>query len=138
MRIAIIGGGLMGAGLAQLFAARNHTVVVVEPFERAREAIPAKIAAICDTVGESTGCTRRVFCHAELTAISDADFVIEAAPEKVELKQELFAKLLNVAAPHAVLGTNSSVIPVSVVTQRLSDEQAARVVGTHFWNPPYL
>jgi 3-hydroxybutyryl-CoA dehydrogenase len=138
LRVGIIGGGLMGAGLAQLFAARGHEVDVVEPSDSVRDGLPDRIMAICATMGEATECVGRVSSHAALDGISGADFIIEAAPEKVELKQALFSQLLDVAAPHAILGTNSSVIPVSVVTQRLTDEQAARVIGTHFWNPPYL
>jgi 3-hydroxybutyryl-CoA dehydrogenase len=138
LRIGIIGGGLMGAGLAQLFAARGYEVDVVEPSESVRDGLHDRITSICNSIGEATGCVHRVSAHAALESISGADFIIEAAPERVELKQALFTQLLRVAAPYAVLGTNSSVIPVSAVTERLSDEQAARVIGTHFWNPPYL
>lgn len=138
LRVAIVGGGLMGAGLAQLFAARGHPVDVVEPVDTVRRDIPARIQAICTTLGEDPGCIARVTCHDRPEGVGRANFVIEAAPERVELKQELFTQLLEAAAADAVLSTNSSVIPVAVVTQKLSDTQAARVVGTHFWNPPYL
>jgi len=136
-RIAIIGGGLMGTGLGQLFAAHGHPVAIVEPSADVRGAIGGRITATCDVLGVAD-CAGRVSCHAGLEGIADADFVIEAAPERVDLKQSLFAELLAAAGPRTVLGTNSSVIPVGVVTQKLSDEQAARVVGTHFWNPPHL
>ena len=136
--IAIIGGGLMGAGLAQLFAARGFRVTVVEPAQTVRDSLGARIEAIAATLNEPVSCLQRVSWHAGLDCIAAADFIIEAAPERIELKQSLFEQLLQVAAPHAVIGTNSSVIPVAAVTQKLTDAQAARVIGTHFWNPPYL
>jgi 3-hydroxybutyryl-CoA dehydrogenase len=75
--------------------------------------------------------------HAQLaTAVADADFVIEAAPEDLALKQELFAEIEDAAKPAAVLASNTSVIPITSIMQRLRNK--ARALGTHWWNPPYL
>jgi 3-hydroxybutyryl-CoA dehydrogenase len=68
--------------------------------------------------------------------VAGVDIVIEAAPEKPPLKQLIFLDLARMTGPETILATNSSVIPVGVVTAKLSDEDAKRAVGAHFWNPP--
>lgn len=139
LRIAVIGGGLMGAGLAQLFAVRGHPVTVVEPADEVRSALPERLRAICEAMQQDAACVARVGASAGLReGVAQADFVVEAAPERIELKQSLFVELLAAAPAHAVLATNSSVIPVGTVAARLEDAAAVRVIGTHFWNPPYL
>jgi 3-hydroxybutyryl-CoA dehydrogenase len=69
-------------------------------------------------------------------AVAGADYVTEAVPERLELKQSIFAQLVQYAAPHAILASNTSVIPIHRITAGLST--AERIVGTHWWNPPGL
>jgi 3-hydroxybutyryl-CoA dehydrogenase len=69
-------------------------------------------------------------------AVQGAQLVIEAASERREVKQAIFATLLRCAPAGIPLATNSSVIPVGAVSALLDDAEAARVVGAHFWNPP--
>lgn len=138
-RIAVLGAGMMGSGIAQLLAACGKQVKLFEPFEEAQLRALDNIRSICNTLREPDDCLDRIAVTGDLgEAVASVDFVIEAAPEKVELKQELFEKLVRFAASDTVLGTNSSVIPVSTVAKHLDDADAARVVGVHFWNPPYL
>ena len=68
--------------------------------------------------------------------MSTAGFVTEAAPEKLDLKQSLFAEMERHAPSDTILASNSSVIPISRITEGL--ETAERMIGTHWWNPPYL
>jgi 3-hydroxybutyryl-CoA dehydrogenase len=137
--VAVIGAGLMGSGIAQLLAAGGKQVQLFEPFEGSRAQAKDRIIAICKAIGDSEECIDRIVITGDLAqAVGTADLVIEAAPEKIELKQELFLKLAQLTRPDAVLGTNSSVIPVSMVARQLDDTDAERVVGVHFWNPPYL
>jgi 3-hydroxybutyryl-CoA dehydrogenase len=68
--------------------------------------------------------------------VVDADIVIEAAPEKLPLKQEIFAQLESAAKPEALLCSNTSVIPIGKIAQHVATRH--RVLGTHWWNPPYL
>lgn len=139
LRIAVVGGGLMGTGLAQLFAVRGHPVTVVEPLEEARAQLPGRLRAICESMQQDAACLERVSAAEDLRAgVEGADFVIEAAPEHIELKQALFVEMAAAAPGGAVLATNSSVIPVGTIAAQLEDADAARVIGTHFWNPPYL
>ena len=122
-RVALIGAGLMGAGLARLFAAIGWPVAVWD-----RDA-----GATARLTGPGVRAARDL-----ADAVADADLVIEAIAEVADAKQALFAKLAVITRPDAILATNSSVIPVGQVSARVDDEQAARVVGTHFWNPPDL
>ena len=69
-------------------------------------------------------------------AMQDASFVFEAAPEKLPLKQQLFAELECLTAPDAILASNSSAIPSTRIGEYLKHRE--RVIGTHFWNPPHL
>lgn len=138
-RVAVLGAGLMGSGIAQLLASHGKRVNLFEPFEEAGRRALGNIRSICSAIGEPDDCLDRITVTGDLAeAVSTVGFVIEAAPEKVELKQDLFAQLVRHAAADATLGTNSSVIPVSTVAKNLDDVDAARVVGVHFWNPPYL
>jgi len=70
------------------------------------------------------------------SAAEGARFVFEAAPEKLGLKQLLFAELEALVAPDAILASNSSAIPSTEIGRKLKHRE--RVVGTHFWNPPHL
>jgi 3-hydroxybutyryl-CoA dehydrogenase len=79
----------------------------------------------------------RISAHDQMApAMKDVAFVFEAAPEKLPLKQQLFAELESLTAPDTILASNSSAIPSTRIGEKL--RQRGRVVGTHFWNPPHL
>ena len=123
MKIGLIGAGLMGGGLAQLFSKAGWQVSVLDPDRAALDRLGQQLPGL--------------FLSQEMApAVQGADLVIESAPEKPALKQSIFADLAASTGPETVLATNSSVIPVGVVTERLSDEDAKRAIGLHFWNPP--
>ena len=79
----------------------------------------------------------RISAHDQLApAMKDVSFVFEAAPEKLPLKQQLFAELEALTSPTTILASNSSAIPSTRIGEKLKHRD--RVVGTHFWNPPHL
>src|SRR3954452_2959356 len=134
-RAAVIGGGLMGHGIAQVLALAGMDVVVHDPVPEALAAVPRRIAANL----EALGIDARVNVHLEpdlQRAASGADWVFEAAPENLELKQEIFERLDEAAPADAILATNTSVLKVGDVTARA--QRRGRTVGTHWWNPPFL
>ena len=136
-RIAIIGAGLMGHGLALVFADGGHEVAVTDPFPETLATVKDRIAATLTSLGKELGGSSRVTVHATLAgAVKDADIVIEAAPEKLPLKQDIFADLERHARPDALLASNTSVIPIGEIATRVHSKY--RVLGTHWWNPPYL
>ena len=137
VRIAVIGGGLMGAGIAQVFAAAGYAVAVYEPQAATRESLAARVREQLRLMGLRTEAADRIEVFADLCdAVSEAAFVTEAAPEKLELKRAIFAELEAHAAPHAILASNSSVIPITRISEACAT--AHRMVGTHWWNPPTL
>jgi 3-hydroxybutyryl-CoA dehydrogenase len=124
-KIAVIGSGLMGTGLARLFRGVHWPVSAWDQDAHA-------LARLCKEVPG-------VAAAKDLQdAVRDADLVIEAVAERPAIKQSLFAQLAALTPSHTLLATNSSVISVAVVTAEVSDSDAHRALGTHFWNPPDL
>jgi len=105
--IGVVGGGLMGHGIAYLFAAAGHHVNVFEPFAQVRHALPRRLQAIVDLLGDDLSLLHRIAAHDSLpAAMRAADWVFEAAPEKLALKQEIFAAIEPLVAPTTVLASN--------------------------------
>jgi 3-hydroxybutyryl-CoA dehydrogenase len=136
-KIGIVGGGLMGHGIAYLFAAAGHHVNVFEPAADIRASVPQRLRAIADLLEDDPALLRRIDVHDVIApAMQGVAFVFEAAPEKLPLKQKLFAELEGIVAPETVLASNSSAIPSTEIGSQLKHRE--RVIGTHFWNPPHL
>ena len=135
--ITVIGAGLMGVGIAQVFASHGHAVILQDPVEAARETVSERMAANMRLLGQDKALLAPVSTTDSLAeAVADADVVIEAAPEKPELKQAIFADIASHARADAILASNTSVIPIATIGARLDD--ASQLIGTHWWNPPFL
>ena len=136
-RVAIIGAGLMGHGLALVFAQGGHEVHVTDPQAEALASLRSRIAETLKSLDRDTDCVALVHAAPSLQqAVAEADVIVEAAPEKLELKQELFACIESAARSNAILASNTSVIPIGKVMARVKNK--SRALGTHWWNPPYL
>lgn len=132
----VVGGGRMGVAIAQILAAAGIAVTVVEPSVAARETAPERLAQIFRLQGQSRERAALVGVVADVgEAPSDVALAIEAAPENVELKRSIFRSLDELCPADAIFATNTSVIPVHRIAAGVRDR--SRVVGTHFWNPPY-
>ena len=135
--IAVVGGGLMGAGIAQIFATAGHDVTVFEPSEDVRESLHERTRANLEILGEDAGAADAIKVVADLgEAVGEATYVTEAAPEQIELKRSIFADLVALAPRDCILASNTSVIPITRIAEGL--DTADRIVGTHWWNPPFL
>jgi 3-hydroxybutyryl-CoA dehydrogenase len=135
--IAIVGGGLMGAGIAQVFASAGHAVTVFEPSPAVRATIRPRITEALRLYELDESAAQSVDVTDDLTlAVRQADFVTETAPEKLELKQSIFADLVRLAPAAAILASNTSVIPIHRIAEGLPT--AERIIGTHWWNPAAL
>src|SRR5215216_3334900 len=135
--IGVVGGGLMGHGIAYLLAAAGHAARVFEPAAEVRATLPDRLRAIVELLDDDASVLDRVTAHDQLAhAVDGAQFVFEAAPEKLAVKQQLFAELENLVAADTILASNSSAIPTTDIARNLKIRE--RVVGTHFWNPPHL
>jgi 3-hydroxybutyryl-CoA dehydrogenase len=136
-KIGVIGGGLMGHGIAYLLAAAGHEVAVFEPVADVRASLSPRLHAIAHLLEDDPGLIERIEAHDTLAAaVKDAQFVFEAAPEKLTLKQQIFGELAALAGTDTILASNSSAIPTTEIARFLKHRE--RVVGTHFWNPPHL
>lgn len=136
-RIAVVGGGLMGHGIAYLFAATGYDVGLFEPAAEVRASLPHRLRAIAELFDDDPGLLARIATGDQLArAVDGAAFVFEAAPEKLPLKQQIFAELESLVAPSTILASNSSAIPSTDIGRHLQHRD--RVIGTHFWNPPHL
>jgi 3-hydroxybutyryl-CoA dehydrogenase len=143
--IAVVGAGLMGHGIAQIFAMHGHRVALMDLQEgllsQAIENIRANLSLMAQkeivAAAEIQPAIQRIRTTTDLKeAVSGAQFVVEAVLEKLELKQEIFQDLDSLSPPDAILATNTSVISITQIAQK--SKQRSRIVGTHFWNPPYL
>jgi 3-hydroxybutyryl-CoA dehydrogenase len=135
--IGILGGGLMGAGIAHVFAAAGHPVRVFEPLREARESLPQRVRTALAAFQQDESLADNVTaCEHLAEAVAHADYVTEAAPEKLELKRSIFADLVRLAPRSAILASNTSVIPIHRIAAGLPT--AERIVGTHWWNPAAL
>ncbi|MHB1800889.1 MAG: 3-hydroxyacyl-CoA dehydrogenase family protein [Actinomycetes bacterium] len=141
-RVAVVGAGLMGSGIAQVAAVAGYQVlrrdVAPEPLERAVAAIRGSLARFVAkqtlTQQQADDAVGRIATTVSLEqAVADASFVVEAVHEELEVKHEVFRALDVLARPDAVLATNTSALPITRVAAVTSDP--TRVVGTHFFSP---
>ena len=136
-RIAVIGAGLMGHGIAQVFALAGHEVCIHDSVMASLDTATSRILANLRDLGDDESAVQRVHPMLQLAAaVREADYVVEAVLEDLPLKQKLFAEIEKHAPSHAILASNTSVIPITKIMEGLRDR--SRALGTHWWNPPYL
>lgn len=140
--VVVVGSGTMGHGIAQTCAQAGLTVTLAdlstELVERAKAQIERSLAKLVDKGRVEAGAAARALDRIALstdavTATERADLVIEAVPERMELKLELVARLSEAAPSHAILATNTSSLSVTELAGAAQDP--SRVVGLHFFNP---
>jgi 3-hydroxybutyryl-CoA dehydrogenase len=136
-RIAVVGAGLMGHGIAQVFAVAGHEVTITDTSMANLGDVQGRIAASLTDIGDDPRAVERVTGHHDLAAaVRDADFVVEAISENLPLKQKLFADVEQHVRPDTILASNTSVIPITDIMGGLKRRE--RALGTHWWNPPTL
>jgi 3-hydroxybutyryl-CoA dehydrogenase len=136
-RIAILGGGLMGHGIAQVFACAGHDVRITDPIAEVQTRIVERIGANLNDLGLDQGALEHVsVAKTTEDCVAEAEWVFEAAPEDLELKRNLFARVELAAPADAIFASNTSVIPITNIMSKI--ERKHRALGTHWWNPPYL
>lgn len=140
-QIAVIGAGLMGHGIALTLARAGHVVRITDPTEQARATVSERIADSLRALGEREERIPEILDRIEVLsstadAVTNAEFVFEAAPEKLELKQRIFAEIEEHAPEDCVLASNTSVMPITKIMADLKIK--SRALGTHWWNPPHM
>jgi 3-hydroxybutyryl-CoA dehydrogenase len=140
-QLAVIGAGLMGSGIAQVSAAAGYDVVLQDV---TAEATARGLAAIEKSLGklvekgrtirdEADAALGRISAATDLEAAAQADIVIEAVFEDIDVKHAVFRELDGICKPGAVLGTNTSALPITLIASATSRPES--VVGTHFFSP---
>jgi len=140
-RVAIIGTGTMGPGMAATLARGGLDVACFDTLQAARDKTPGEVEtalAVLDRIGGPEGAERgTVTVHGDLAeAVADCDLVIEAVPENADIKAKVFANLDRLAPAQAVLASNTSGIPITRLAESVTDP--SRVVGMHWSNPPHV
>jgi 3-hydroxybutyryl-CoA dehydrogenase len=136
-RIAVIGAGLMGHGIAQVFALAGHDVTITDTVKASLDAARDRIAGNLRDLGDDVSAVERVRPVADLAdCVRDADFVVEAVLEDMPLKQKIFAEIEKHVRPDTILASNTSVMPITEIMAGLREK--SRALGTHWWNPPFL
>jgi 3-hydroxybutyryl-CoA dehydrogenase len=136
-RIAVLGAGLMGHGIAQVFALAGHDVTITDALAANLDTVKARISGNLRDLGDNAGAVDRVRpCGSLAEAVRDADYVVEAVSEDLPLKQKLFRDTERLVSSSTILASNTSVIPITSIMQGLSNR--SRALGTHWWNPPFL
>jgi 3-hydroxybutyryl-CoA dehydrogenase len=136
-RISVVGAGLMGHGIAQVFASAGHAVMITDAIAANLDTAKSRIATNLHDLGEDESAIERIFpCPEVAAAVRDADYVVEAVSEDLSLKQKLFAEIERHVRDDTILASNTSVIPITSIMQGLKRRE--RALGTHWWNPPFL
>jgi 3-hydroxybutyryl-CoA dehydrogenase len=141
--VAVIGNGIIGHGVAQVFAVAGMDVVVVGRADHSLDRAAGRVrASLADferhgliSAGDAAAAAARIRTTTDIEAAADAQLVIEAVTQHVPLKLEIFERLDRICAPPAVIGTSSGQ-PVSELVERT--RHRGRMLATHFWYPPQL
>jgi 3-hydroxybutyryl-CoA dehydrogenase len=141
MRIAVLGAGQMGSGIAQVCAAAGHPVVLrdLDPaaLERSRSAIASSLDRLLAkariTEADKAATLGRITTASAVEALADADIVIEAVTENLDVKRAIFRELSATCRPDAILASNTS--SISLTRLAAAVEHPERVIGMHFMNP---
>jgi 3-hydroxybutyryl-CoA dehydrogenase len=139
--IGVLGAGTMGAGIAQLACVSGARALMHDPLPdalaRGRAGIEKALARGVErgrlSQDDATAALERLESVADMGGLAQCDLVIEAAPESLEIKHEIYRRLAEVVSANCVLATNTSSLPVTAIASVVPDP--GRVVGMHFFNP---
>lgn len=142
--VVVVGAGIMGQGIAQIFAQGGKKTILIDSHEEVLKVAPDKIKKNVELLVANgllkTGFLDEIFGFIEFTSdmnrAKDADIIIEAIPEKFVLKERLFKDLENICRSDTILATNTSGIPITKLASVIRHSE--RVIGTHFYMPAQL
>jgi 3-hydroxybutyryl-CoA dehydrogenase len=143
-RVGVVGAGTMGAGIAQIAALGGYRTAIYEldskALERGMEQLRNALRRGAErrrwSEQQAIDALERIETDSIIEVLRDCDVVIEAAPEDLELKRNLFERLATACGSEAVLATNTSSLSVTAIAAAI--QQPERIVGMHFFNPPAL
>jgi len=144
--IGVIGGGVMGSGIAQALAVGGARVTVRDLNEQlieksrstivdGRYGLKRGVERGKTTQADADAALARLSFTTSLEDLKDADLIIEAVPEDLELKKKVFAELDSVAEPETIFATNTSGLAISDINKAVSEERRNRFTGMHWFSP---
>jgi 3-hydroxybutyryl-CoA dehydrogenase len=143
-RVGVVGAGTMGAGIAQIAALGSYETRLYDPVPAALESGLEKLNAALNkgaakgmwSESDADAASGRAGGAHSLADLAECDLVVEAAPEDLALKRELFAALAEACGPQTILASNTSSLPITAIAATVPGPE--RIVGMHFFNPPAL
>lgn len=144
MKVGIAGAGTMGSGIAQIFARKGHDVVITdikeEFLEKSKKLVSIFNSSLIEenlmTEEEAENTVKNISYSTDKNVFSDADLIIEAIVEIMEVKQDFWKEVEGIASKDAIFATNTSGLSVNGISEKVKNKN--RFVGTHFWNPPHI
>ncbi|MHB9943743.1 3-hydroxybutyryl-CoA dehydrogenase [Clostridium sporogenes] len=137
MKVFILGGGTMGAGIVEVFAKAGHEVVLKRFVGRGMDKIikrfDKQVKKEKITEEEKNDCIKRITVTTDMDLAKDADLVVEASKEDMEMKKDIFSQLDKICKPETIFATNTS--SLSITTIASSTNRPDKVIGMHFFNP---
>ncbi|APF28189.1 3-hydroxyacyl-CoA dehydrogenase, NAD binding domain protein [Clostridium sporogenes] len=137
MKVFILGGGTMGAGIVEVFAKAGHEVVlkrfVGKGMDKIIKSFDKQVKKGRMTEEEKNDCINRITVTTDMDLAKDADLVVEASKEDMEMKKDIFSQLDKICKPETIFATNTS--SLSITTIASSTNRPDKVIGMHFFNP---
>ncbi len=145
--ITVLGAGTMGHGIAETFAMHGYDVNLYETSEKIRNSAKETMRAELDFLAENElieksdidGILNRITIHSDIkAAVENADYVIEAVPEIIELKQAIFKEIDEYCKESTIFASNTSSLALNEMIKVVSDERKKRMMVCHWYNPPHI
>lgn len=145
--ITVLGAGTMGHGIAETFAMHGYDVNLYETSEKIRNSAKETMRAELDFLAENElieksdidGILNRITIHSDIkAAVENADYVIEAVPEIIELKQAIFKEIDEYCKESTIFASNTSSLALNEMMKVVSDERKKRMMVCHWYNPPHI
>ncbi|APQ97710.1 3-hydroxybutyryl-CoA dehydrogenase [Clostridium botulinum] len=137
MKVFILGGGTMGAGIVEVFAKAGHEVVlkrfVGKGMDKIIKSFDKQVKKGKMTEEEKNDCINRITVTTDMDLAKDADLVVEASKEEMEMKKDIFSQLDKICKQETIFATNTS--SLSITTIASSTNRPDKVIGMHFFNP---
>ena len=143
-KIGIAGAGTMGSGMAQIFARKGYNVVVTdlkeEFLENSKRLVSIFNSSLIEeglmTESEAENTVKNIEYFTDNQVFSDCDIIIEAIIEKMDIKQDFWKEIEEIAKPDAIFASNTSGLSITGISKKLKNK--GRFAGMHFWNPPHI
>lgn len=143
-KIGIAGAGTMGSGIAQIFAQKGYEIVIIDVAEKFLENAK-KIISINQnnlieeniiTKEEAEDSLKNIYYTTDKRAFANADVIIEAIIEKMDIKQDFWEEVEAIAKKNTILATNTSGLSITEISKKVKNK--SRFIGMHWWNPPHI